>query len=187
MTCFNCGLETLSTGAVDLTGERNGQRFNVRMTGLKCGNCGFQTVDADQGSEFTRVVSDAYRAANGLLTSAEIVSARTQLGMSQQQFAEHLGTGAASVKRWEIGKIQDRSMDELIRLKTDPQAVRKMLRSLEAQVPEQHVLSSSVFEGRSIELSFLLDNQLFERRLPIRMDKSDLPSVTGDDDMPIAA
>jgi hypothetical protein len=56
--------------------------------------------------------------------------------MSQQRFSEYLGAGVASVKRWELGQIQDRAMDELIRLKTDVEAARENLRSLEEQVQE---------------------------------------------------
>ena len=55
----------------------------------------------------------------------EIRARRMQLGMSQTQFGEYLGTGPASVKRWELGQVQDKAMDELIRLKTDPEAARQ--------------------------------------------------------------
>jgi hypothetical protein len=54
--------------------------------------------------------------------------------MSQGAFSEYLGTGVASVKRWETGKIQDRAMDELIRLKTDAKAARENFRALERLV-----------------------------------------------------
>jgi putative zinc finger/helix-turn-helix YgiT family protein len=185
MTCFECGLETLLISEVELPGERNGQNFIVKMVGQKCSNCGFQTIDSEQSAEFTRLVSDAYRTANGLLTSAEIVAARTRLGMNQQQFGEHLGTGPASVKRWEVGKVQERSMDELIRLKTDPQATRRMLEELERQIPEQRIVS--VFDGQDLELSFVMDRQQYERKPTMRIDKSDLLSVTGDDDIPLVA
>jgi hypothetical protein len=40
--------------------------------------------------------------------------------MSQQEFANFLGVGVASVKRWELGKIQDKLHDDLIRQKTAP-------------------------------------------------------------------
>jgi DNA-binding transcriptional regulator YiaG len=84
---------------------------------------------------FTRLISDEYRRAHGFLTSGEIRS-RAWLGMTQQRFSEYLGTGVASVKRWELGQIQDRAMDELMRLKTDLAAARKNLRSLEEQLHE---------------------------------------------------
>jgi putative zinc finger/helix-turn-helix YgiT family protein len=185
MTCFECGCETLAIGEVELPGERNGQNFAIKMVGLKCSNCGFQTIDSEQSAEFTKLVSDAYRVANGLLTSAEIVAARTRLGMNQQQFGEHLGTGPASVKRWEVGKVQERSMDELIRLKTDPGAMRRLLKELERQVPEQQIVS--VFEGDDIGLSFVVESQQYNRKPSMRIDESGLLPLTGDEDVPLAA
>ncbi|PIR15264.1 MAG: hypothetical protein COV48_15340, partial [Elusimicrobia bacterium CG11_big_fil_rev_8_21_14_0_20_64_6] len=38
---------------------------------------------------------------------------------SQEEFSHYLGVGIASVKRWELGKVQDPAYDELIRLKTN--------------------------------------------------------------------
>jgi HTH-type transcriptional regulator/antitoxin MqsA len=141
MTCFQCGRDTFLLSGISVEGERHGEIFPVLVTGYKCSNCGFQTVDNRQGEQLTRLVSDAYRAAHGLLTGAEIKLRRTRLGKNQQEFAEYLGIGSASVKRWEIGQIQDKAMDELIRLKTDPDAARQNLRTLERQIPEPFVIS----------------------------------------------
>jgi transcriptional regulator with XRE-family HTH domain len=69
--------------------------------------------------EFALRLSDAYREAHNLLTSSQIKDRRVDLGMSQQQFAQYLGVGVASIKRWELGQIQDEAMNSLIILKTD--------------------------------------------------------------------
>jgi putative zinc finger/helix-turn-helix YgiT family protein len=118
-----------------LEGIRHGESFTVETSGLKCDRCGFQTIDSVQSADFTRLISDEYRRAHGLLTSDEIRSRRARLGMSQQRFSEYLGAGVASVKRWELGQIQDRAMDEPIRLKTDLEAARESLRAWEERVP----------------------------------------------------
>ena len=137
MACFECGDGALRQGRVRLEGLRHGESFTAETEGLKCDRCGFETIDSVQSAEFTRLISDEYRKAHGLLTSDEIRSRRTRLAMSQQRFSEYLGTGVASVKRWELGQIQDRAMDELIRLKTDLEAARENLRSLEKQVRQR--------------------------------------------------
>jgi hypothetical protein len=72
--------------------------------------------------------------------------------MTQQGFSDYLGTGVASVKRWEAGQIQDRAMDQLIRLKTDPEAARENLKTVERHVPEQVVVS----EGKEVTLFFTM-------------------------------
>jgi putative zinc finger/helix-turn-helix YgiT family protein len=163
MTCFECGEGTLAYSDIDIVGERNGESFTVRMKGFECDRCGFKTVDSVQSAEFTRLVSDAYRIAHGLLTSAEIQARRHQLAMTQLGFSEYLGTGVASVKRWESGQIQDKAMDELIRLKTDPCAARKNLRTLEAQqIPEALVL----WECDDIALTLTMDQHSHFMRRP---------------------
>jgi transcriptional regulator with XRE-family HTH domain len=44
----------------------------------------------------------------------EIRDLRTKLGMTQRQFAAFLPVGIASVKRWELGEIQDPAMNRLM-------------------------------------------------------------------------
>ena len=177
MVCFECGQGSLVSGDMDLVGERNGESFVVRMEGLKCDRCGFQTIDSGQSSEFTRLVSDAYRESHGLLTGAEIRARRMQLDMTQQQFAEYLGPGIASVKRWEAGQIQDKAMDELMRLKTDPVAARHNLEELRRlHFPEQCVLSVM----HDADLSFSLAGQVWsDDEASIRLDPSSKEELIG--------
>jgi len=102
-----------------MAGTLRGEKFLVEMMALVCPRCGYATVDGNDMPDYMRRVADAYRSTHGLLTSDEIRQTRMRLGMSQAAFAKHLRVGAASVKRWEMGKVQDASSDELIRLKTD--------------------------------------------------------------------
>lgn len=150
MMCFECQGGSLVAAEVSMTGTRQAESFTVRLQGFRCDACGFETIDNEQSGEFTRLISDAYRTAHHLLTGKEIRSRRARLGMSQQEFAVYLGTGSASVKRWELGQIQDKAMDELIRLKTDLEAARANLKTLERQMPGQIVVS----EGKDVTLVF---------------------------------
>ncbi|MCD8481573.1 MAG: nucleotidyltransferase domain-containing protein [Verrucomicrobia bacterium] len=65
----------------------------------------------------SRQQGSAYRNRFGLLAPEEIIGFRKELELSQQRFADLLGVGVASVKRWEKGLVQDKAMDELIRAK----------------------------------------------------------------------
>ena len=107
-----------------------GVKFAVDGEALVCSRCGFQALPADLMNEHGRLVDEGYRAAAGLLSADAIREARTRLGMNQLAFAEYLGVGEASVKRWEIGALQDKSSDDLIRLKTDPEYARRNLDNL---------------------------------------------------------
>ncbi len=116
MNCFKCGA-TLARGKARVEGEYAGERFSVKTEAMRCSQCDFVTVHASQMDRYTTALADAYRKAHELLTSEEIRNARARLAMSQEDFAEYLGVGPASVKRWEHGQVQEGSMDKLIRLK----------------------------------------------------------------------
>jgi len=103
-----------------------GKDYTVELMGWQCPSCGHQTLYGTEMTEFGRLLADEYRAEHGLLTSREIVAIRNRLGMSQDLFAKFLGNaGVASVKRWELGKIQDRIHNDLILEKTKYHALGK--------------------------------------------------------------
>jgi putative zinc finger/helix-turn-helix YgiT family protein len=104
-----------------LVGATHGESFELVSDALMCPNCGFKTLPTEKMGEFALRVADAYRQKHELLTSSQIKDRRLDLGMSQQQFASYLGVGSSSVKRWELGYIQDKAMNDLILLKTDAQ------------------------------------------------------------------
>ena len=119
--CFECNRADLHPAMIRLEGTVRGENYTVELPGLECPACNYKTVEGGAMPEFGRLLADQYRSSHGLLTSDEIRVRRKRLNMSQQQFAQHLGVGLASVKRWEMGKIQDQRLDELIRRKTDLQ------------------------------------------------------------------
>ena len=116
--CHQCDQANLESTIVQLTGKVRGEEYAVEMMGLKCPHCSYQTIDGLAMPEYGRLLADRYRAAHGLLTSEDIRKRRDRLGMSQQAFADFLKVGIASVKRWEMGKIQDARNDALIRERT---------------------------------------------------------------------
>ncbi len=117
MECMKCGAR-MNKKVAAVEGVHDDKTFTVRTTAMVCPNCGYKTVDAQNLDEYYRAVADAYRASEGRLTSKELVALRLKMKKSQREFADYLGVGEASVKRWELGKVQERAMDELIRLKT---------------------------------------------------------------------
>lgn len=117
--CINCGKANLEPSLVVFTGHVRGETHTVAIQGLKCPNCGYTTIEGSAMPEFKRLLSDAYRKNHGLLTSTEIKQRRQNLEMTQERFADYLGVGIASVKRWEMGKIQDGWHNQLILEKTN--------------------------------------------------------------------
>src|ERR1700733_11576356 len=105
--CINCGKADLRPDTVRLSGVVRSEPYEVEMAGLKCPNCSYMTVDAKGMTEFSRLLSDRYRAKYGLLTSDQILSRRNSFKESQEQFAKRCDIGIATLKRIEKGKIQD--------------------------------------------------------------------------------
>jgi putative zinc finger/helix-turn-helix YgiT family protein len=123
MNCLKCSAGKLEAKEVKLEAEYRGEAFVVSMPGLQCPACNYATVRGEDMAEYMRRAADEYRKAHGLLTGDQIRERRQHLGMSQVEFAKYLGDiGVASIKRWELGQVQDQAMNELIVLKTDLEA-----------------------------------------------------------------
>lgn len=131
MKCVECGQGRMKMKRTMVPHEIRGIRFEVEDRVNVCDHCGFITIPFRRADEHGRLVDETYRQLAGILTVEEIKEARKRLRMSQREFAEYLGVGEASVKRWETGVLPDKSSSDLIRLKTDPEAARENWRRLE--------------------------------------------------------
>ena len=128
MNCLRCGSE-LEMKVTTMEGEYAGEPYRVPAEAMVCPRCGYATLHASQMDAFNTKIADAYRKRHRLLTSSEIRRIRIDLGMSQEEFATYLSVGVASVKRWELGKVQEKSMDDLVRIKCSlPSARRNVAR-----------------------------------------------------------
>jgi putative zinc finger/helix-turn-helix YgiT family protein len=112
MNCFVCDEGMFIDQFAEVEGEVKGEKFKVRTNALVCDKCGHVAMEGSDTSEFMRRLADAYRRAHNLLTSEEVK--RIRGGMSQQRFARALGVGVASVKRWELGLVQEERNNALI-------------------------------------------------------------------------
>ncbi|HMF76405.1 MAG TPA: type II TA system antitoxin MqsA family protein [Bryobacteraceae bacterium] len=138
VTCIKCGKSDMETRSASVPAEIKGEHFLVQMSkALVCPACCYATVDGRDMPEYMRLTADAYRRKHGLLTSDEIRALRGRLRMTQDEFASYLGgVGVASVKRWELGQIQAKAMDRLIRLMVDQWTARENSRTLSVITPE---------------------------------------------------
>jgi putative zinc finger/helix-turn-helix YgiT family protein len=136
LKCPECDERDLQPAITELTGSTHGESFAITSDALVCPSCGFKTIPVEKMGEFALRVSDAYREKHQLLTSAQIKDRRLDLGMSQQQFANYLGVGSSSVKRWELGQIQDKAMNNLMVLKTDLDAARENVIEVSARLKQ---------------------------------------------------
>jgi putative zinc finger/helix-turn-helix YgiT family protein len=80
-----------------------------------CDECGISVGTIEQAAAIQNAIADAYREAKGLLTGKEIKRKRKELGWTQKELARKAGVGVVSIKRWENGIIQTKSMNQALK------------------------------------------------------------------------
>ena len=120
-----------------------GRPYDVEIPDLelpKCCNCGEVVFDNHAGHQIDR----AFRQQLGLLQPEAIRAGRTELALSQKEFAARLGVAEESVSRWETGAlIQSRVVDRQIRLFFELPSVRNALSQLAQGEPIGEAVKSS--------------------------------------------
>lgn len=95
-----------------------GQEIEVEEAFLVCPNASEEEREFVNGrllNDNLLSALDAYRTANGLLTSGEIKEIRQKLGISQSNLSLLLGWGEVTVTRYETKSIQDETYDQWMR------------------------------------------------------------------------
>ena len=94
-----------------------GKELTVRAEIFKCPKCDYSEPTKEQAARIQIKLADEYRKGEGLLTSNQIRECRSRLSLTQAELAKKIKVGLVSIKRWEKGVIQSRSMDQLLRKK----------------------------------------------------------------------
>jgi putative zinc finger/helix-turn-helix YgiT family protein len=119
--------------------EHDGRKYAISLADfpvLKCRHCG--EIYLDEAAD--ERLSEALRAAAGLLSPAEIRKERERFGLTQKQLAGLLRISEFTLSRWETGaQIQQRSMDAFLRIFFQSGEARRLLGALEADQGESRV------------------------------------------------
>ncbi|MGD9161054.1 MAG: type II toxin-antitoxin system MqsA family antitoxin [Desulfobacteraceae bacterium] len=105
----NHGLMAVKTIKKNITFK--GEELSFQVDSFVCEECGMEIATIEQAATIQNVISDAYRKKVGLLTGAEIREQREKFGLTQKELSKRAGVGIASIKRWENGIIQTKSMN----------------------------------------------------------------------------
>lgn len=118
MDCPNGhGLMEFGTMEKELTFR--GLVIKVDADSFICPECGLEAGTPETAGKLQQDLADAYREKTGLLTGREIKGLRKARGLTQQQLAAVMNIGIASIKRWETGTIQSKSMDHALRMQME--------------------------------------------------------------------
>jgi HTH-type transcriptional regulator / antitoxin MqsA len=114
--CHNC------PGQAVLVAEETELKFGARVIDvvdefMRCAGCGSEFYLPGQMEATQQRAAANARAAEGLLTPAEILAIRQGLRLTQAEFERLLGVGPKTVVRWERGTVfQNKATDSLLRL-----------------------------------------------------------------------
>lgn len=117
-TCPMCDVGHLTPERYEDEFDYRGQKLQVAdLECYVCNTCGADPVFEDQIRRNHRLVTDAKRRADSLLTGDEIKAMRDDLRLSQKDASELFGGGANAFSKYERGDVmQSVAMDRLIRL-----------------------------------------------------------------------
>ena len=130
--CPDCQSGHLSEEIYSEEIHHRGQSLVVE--GLKCwvcDHCEAEIIRADQVREGDKLIAEAKRCADGLLSGDEIRAIRKALKLTQKQASELFGGGQNAFSKYERGDvIQSVAMDRLLRLASEDLAVFRRLEEM---------------------------------------------------------
>lgn len=118
MKALNCpkGHGPMGWNTVHKETTYKGVDIAIEVEVYTCPECGLEAGTVPSAGAVQRAMADAYRAKIDLLTGQEIKSLREKKRLTQQQLADLMNVGIASIKRWETGMVQSKSMDHALRM-----------------------------------------------------------------------
>ena len=118
MEVLNCprGHGRMKLRKIDKNVPFRGMEIPCQVEAYICPECGLEAGTIDSTGAIQQQLAEAFRKRVGLLTGGEIKSLRKKRGLTQQDLADRVKIGVASIKRWETGLIQSKSMDHALRL-----------------------------------------------------------------------
>lgn len=118
MKALNCprGHNRMKLRKITKTVSLQGMEIPCQVEAYICPECGLEAGTAKTAGVIQQELADAFRKRTGLLTGDVIKTLRKKRGLTQQALAGLLKIGVASIKRWETGLIQSKSLDHALRL-----------------------------------------------------------------------
>jgi putative zinc finger/helix-turn-helix YgiT family protein len=116
MKALNCprGHDRMKLRKFTKTVSFRGIEIPYQVEDYICPECGMEAGTVHSAGAIQTQLADGFRKQTGLLTGEEIRSLRKKRGLTQQELADCLKIGVASIKRWENGLIQSKSMDHAL-------------------------------------------------------------------------
>ena len=116
-TCKLCQSENISAFVEIESIAYKGSKLQVSIAFSVCGNCKREFISKSQILQNEASLRIAKKEFDGLLSAEEIVRARQELSLTQEQASRVFGGGRNAFSKYERGEVsQSVAMDKLIRI-----------------------------------------------------------------------
>ena len=134
------------------TFEHGGRTLTIVDEATICAECKSVVYVGGQITAHELAVADAIRAAEGLLSAAELRNVRLKYHFKQTDMEQMLSTGPKTWTRWERGKItQSKAADKLIRLLgRSPEVARELMEQSGVNNPEAALIFRQIEESAKV-------------------------------------
>jgi putative zinc finger/helix-turn-helix YgiT family protein len=161
-------------------------KVNYDASYLYCDEAEELYMNEQQMQENDVRLKDAYRKAEGLLTTAEIIGIRAMYGISQSDLCLLLGWGGKTITRYESHQVQDKAHDTILKkLEQDPEWFLSLLNdakeNLSTEAYQKYLdAATALYEKnqdsylrKAIEASYARfhGNRLFHGNTELSLDK----------------
>lgn len=112
--CISCDQDLITEKLLKSISFK-GINLEVEYETKICPSCGLEYATVEQTASLQVALAEAYKQQASKMTASEMKRYRKERKLTQANLANLMNVGIASIKRWEGGLIQSRSMDNLLK------------------------------------------------------------------------
>lgn len=116
--------------------EVRGEAVPVKVEFLRCSECGEEFRDPKSSYDPLDVAYREYRRRHGMVQPETLKQLRAEYDLTQQELADLLGWGVATVSRYENGALQDEAHDKMLRLAVEPRNLLMLIQEKPAALSD---------------------------------------------------
>ena len=126
----------------------NKENINIEATIPYCKKCGEELSDFELEETRYNAAYNKYRDIKRFLYPKDIKRIREKYGLSQRAFSRVLGFGESTINRYELGAMQDKANNVIIKLSEEPKNMIKLLKQNQDNLSddESRMLSTKIDE-----------------------------------------
>lgn len=114
-------------------------KINMKTKILKCTKCAENLYCEDIDSKTQMELFDIYKKKHKLLTAKQIKEIRLQYNLSQRSLSKLLNWGDKTIWRYELGSIQDKAHDSMLKYISSPVNMKEYIKNNETGLEQKRI------------------------------------------------